>query len=246
MPWWRNSQVELRNTDRSCEARLSALGNPQKAYDLALDAGAREVTLARVIAVSPVVLRLRSRRFHAGQSIIALHINGESCVEAPVTKVTALKGSFKFGEMSAGELFEVSGAADLRWRIGVRRPLVVGDEVVVADAKWFTVAANGKDVSVDRPPQDTQSAPRETCRPDAYANNPDAHRWCCRSHESAEAEYADVLAERRANGELNPEVWPPIVDTDAFDTPAADMPTAELRDDGDDVVPGGLTVDDLD
>ena len=83
------------------------------------------------------------------------------------------------------------------------------------------------------------------CALGSYAANPDKHRWCCRSHEIAEAEYADVLAARRAKGELNPEVWPPVVDTDAFDTPAVDTPTGESSDE-DAAVPDGLTADDLD
>ena len=91
-PWfWRNSQVELRDKDRGCEARLSALGDPQTAEDLALDAGTREVTFATVVAVDPVRLRLRSPRFGARQTIVALHVNGEPCVEAPTTKVSVLK-----------------------------------------------------------------------------------------------------------------------------------------------------------
>lgn len=101
-------------------------------------------------------------------------------------------------------------------------------------------------VAVDRPEADQTSAPQANCTPDSYATNPAAHQYCCRSHETAEAEWADTLAERRRNGELNPEVWPPVVD----DTQEFDVPAAGPASTGDDTspipTPTHLTIDDLD
>jgi hypothetical protein len=50
------------------------------------------------------------------------------------------------------------------------------------------------------------------------------------------------LAQRRARGELNPEVWPPLVDEERFDVgPHDDGPLLPLT-----PAPDGLTIDDLD
>jgi len=68
--------------------------------------------------------------------------------------------------------------------------------------------------------------------------------WCCRSHEDAEAEFSDRLAERRARGELNPETWPPLVDEDRFDTKAVGDPDPDESNPG--TPPETLTLDDLD
>ncbi len=239
---WRNNQVPLRETDLDCSDRLTALGNPSAAHDLAADAGTAKVTLATVTNAAPIRLRFHSPRFKPGMAVVALHVNGSPCVEDAT--VTVQKGSFKFADLSMGELFETDGD-DLRWRPAVHIKLNVGDEVIVADTSWFEPAKNNKAFTVDRPARDTDFAPKETCTADSYKNDSDNHRWCCRSHEDAEAEYADVLAERRERGELNPQVWPPVVDTDAFDTPAAGSPTGD--DEADKVpVPANLTLDDID
>ena len=76
---------------------------------------------------------------------------------------------------------------------------------------------SGHELAVSRPSLDNQAAPKATCTPSSYAQDPDEHQWCCRPHAVAEAEWADELAARRARGELNPEVWPPLVDEDRFD-----------------------------
>lgn len=72
--------------------------------------------------------------------------------------------------------------------------------------------------------------------------DPDAHQWCCRPHSAAEAEWSDDLAERRANGRLNPEVWPPVIDQDRFDVDGTTDLTATLDPRP---MPDGLTRDDL-
>ena len=72
-------------------------------------------------------------------------------------------------------------------------------------------------LSVNRPKADDVSSPKVACEPGSYAEDPDAHQYCCRSHEDSEADWADQLAARRARGELNPQTWPPVVDGDAFE-----------------------------
>lgn len=239
---WRNSQVDLRDKDAACAARLDALGNPLRAHDLAIDAGTREVTLAMVTGTSPVTLRMLSPRFTAGTEIVALHLNGQPLIEGAKTKIQ--QGSFRFDDVSIGQLFETE-SGDLRWRALHRFPVAIGNELIVADANWFKTFRSGKEIAFDRPPRDTQSAPKDTCDASSYARDPQAHQWCCRSHESAEAEFADILALRRARGELNPDVWPPVVDPDGFDTPAADSPRGDDPDDAG-PAPDHLTLDDID
>ena len=60
--------------------------------------------------------------------------------------------------------------------------------------------------------------------------------------------YNGILGDRRPEGGnvLNPQVWPPVVDADQFDTVATGTPT-EGDEDGDGArVPDSLTIDDLD
>ena len=59
---------------------------------------------------------------------------------------------------------------------------------------------------------------------------------------AAEAEWSDTIAERRANGELNPQVWPPVVDQERFDLDESTDLTDSI-DPG--PVPDGLTLDDM-
>ena len=93
-----------------------------------------------------------------------------------------------------------------------------GDEVILANASWFNgVAKSGRALTIKRPSNDNRAAPKATCTASSYETDPDEHHWCCRPHTVVEAEWADELAARRARGELNPEVWPPLVDEDRFD-----------------------------
>jgi len=61
----------------------------------------------------------------------------------------------------------------------------------------------------------------------SYSDDPDGHRYCCRPHENSEAEWSNLLAERRARGELNPEVWPPVVNGDSFEVAAVGSPVGD-------------------
>ena len=51
------------------------------------------------------------------------------------------------------------------------------------------------------------------------------------------------IAERRAKGQLNPEVWPPIIDEERFDIQRADDPDVEVEEIG--AVPDWASIDEL-
>lgn len=131
------------------------------------------------------------------------------------------------------------------------RELTVGDDIVLGDYEKFGNFSYRREVAVPMPNLDTSSAPRpasrnaEACGPDSYANDPENHAWCCKPHEAAEAEFSDYLAERREAGELNPQVWPPLVDTDAFDIAEGTLPQADDEDVDATQPPSDLTRDDL-
>ncbi|MFC0864955.1 hypothetical protein ACFHYQ_21920 [Sphaerimonospora cavernae] len=240
---WRNSQVDMLDADRKCFDQLTCLADASIARDRAADAGIRELALATVIDLDPVRLEVRSRRLAGGSRVVALHMNGRGLVEQPSTTIKIQKGSFKFGQLPVGALSSIDGVEGLRWDPVVVPDLSVGDVLVLADADWFGKALrSGHEITVTRPSLDNQSAPKATCTPDTYAADPESHRWCCRPHAIAEAEWSDELAERRARGELNPEVWPPLVDDERFDVgPGDDGPVPSPT-----PAPDRLTIDDLD
>lgn len=247
-PFWRNDQVEMLEADGTCADQLRALGNPMAAREMALDAGNRQVAFATVTALNPIRLQVGSRRIGDGSWAVMLHHDDEPCVEQQTTTMRIQGGSFKFGELAAGPLTEDAGPDQgLRWD-PIRPPaLAVGDRLVLADIDWFGKRLqSGHEININRPANDTTSAPKRDCTPTSYSTDPQAHRYCCRSHEDAEAEWSDVLAGRRARGELNPEVWPPVVDVDQFDTPASGSPTAASERADAEQPTAGLTIDDLD
>ncbi|WP_433499799.1 hypothetical protein ACQP1K_05625 [Sphaerimonospora sp. CA-214678] len=245
---WRDSHVDMLDADRKCFDQLTCLADASIAYDRATDAGIRELALATVIDLDPIRLDVRSRRLVSGSRVAALHVNGRGLVERPSTTIKIQKGSFKFGQMPVGTLTSIDGAEGLRWEPAVMPDLAVGDVLVLADADWFGKALrSGHEIAVARPSLDDRSAPRATCTADAYAADPEGHRWCCRSHAVAEAEWSDELAERRARGELNPEVWPPLVDEERFDVgPDAAAPLTGESPPPPTPAPDRLTIDDLD
>jgi hypothetical protein len=248
---WRNSHVDLLDTDSSCTNKLTALANPLAARELAMDAAVRELALATVGCVEPLRLEVQSRRIRAGTVVALLHINNDPCVEAATTGLKVQKGSFKFSQLSIGELLAEEGEPDrgLRCDCAVTPPVSIGDTLIVADMAWFGGPfKSGHEMKVERPDLDTNSAPTKDCHEASYEDDPDGHRYCCRSHELAEAEWADELAGRRERGELNPRAWPPIIDEDEFDTPGADTPTAASVATNDDSGRPAehLTLDDLD
>lgn len=241
---WRDNQVGLRDKDRACASKLGAVADAHVALDLALSAGVRELALAEVVNTAPLRVAIRSRRIGDGSTAIALHVNGCPCVEEPSTTVRVQAGSFKLGHLSLGPLVD-DGSPGLLWDVTEPLDVAIDDMVIVADGSWLSAAfASGHEVAIERPGPDKDSAPKRDCDAHSFASDPARHRWCCRSHEQAEAEWSDVLAARRARGELNPRVWPPVVDEDRFDTPADDAPVDVDADAPDPVAPD-LTIDDL-
>lgn len=247
---WRNDQVDQLDADRRLDSQLRALANPQIAREMASNAGTREVARATVASVSPLRLIVHSRRIGDGSTIHLAHGSSGPSVDLPGTVLKTLMGSFKLsqqpvGVLEADEHTEVDGS--LLWHFKVCPELKVGDDLVVLDGEWIGATfKSGHEISIARPSLDQTSAPKATCEDGDFLDDPDGHRWCCRPHEASEADTADWIAERRALGELNPQVWPPVVDEDQFDTVATGTPT-EGDENGDEArAPDSLTIDDLD
>ncbi|SDQ94899.1 hypothetical protein [Actinopolyspora saharensis] len=246
--YWRNALVPVIESDDKCRKQLLALTNPQTAEDLAVDAGVREVAVATVAGTSPLVLDVDSRRIGGGSRIVLLRVNGEMCVERPEVGLTVQKGSFKFAGLSIGALTSTGELATSRrfeWEPENVPDLSVGDRLVVADFAWFAANKNNRFLNLTRPRVDDVSAPKPTCEPSSYSEAPENHERCCRPHEDAEAERADRIAERRARGELNPEVWPPVADSDGFEVAPADAPVADVTAEPVTSPPDDVTMDDL-
>lgn len=245
--WWRNDQVTQIDADRACGTQLLALGDPHAAADMASDAGTREVAQATVVATAPLRVRVRSRRLGAGSLVwIAHSVHGPS-VELPSAEMKILKGSFKFSTQTLGSLEadeQTVRDGSLLFSSATWLGLPVGSEVVLIDGGWVNTFKNGS-ISVNRPSLDLTSAPKAGCDPDDYARDPDSHGHCCRPHESQEAETSDYFAQQRSEGKMNPQVWPPLVDYDAFDTPAVGSPTGDPVDLTTEPVPADLTIDDV-
>ncbi|MFC4071959.1 hypothetical protein [Actinoplanes subglobosus] len=241
-PHWRNSQVDMLDADRTCGDQLTCLTDLSFAQDKGRDAGVRQLALATVVGLNPIRLDVQSRRLGHGVNVVALHVNDRSLVEDTNTTVTVQKGSFKLGRLPLGLLTQTPDTDGLVWAPTIAPNLAVGDELVLADAGWFgKLFKSGHEIAIARPALDKQSAPTIDCTPASYPADPDAHQWCCKPHAVAEAEWSDELAARRARGELNPAVWPPLVDDEHFDvTPGPDMPEPDTA------APDTLTRDDLD
>ena len=241
---WRNSLVEVIESDAQCAAQLSALGNPQMALDAARDAGNRQVATAHVLALTPLTLRVDSRRIGDGDRIVLLHAGDRIDVERATVKI--LKGGFRFAGMSIGPVTATGDPRTFVWSPNVDPELAVGDELVLADFSWFGEQKGDNQLPVDRPKPDTQSAPKTGCDDSSYAGDPESHQYCCRPHEDAEAEWADELAARRNRGELNPQVWPPVIDADGFEVAPDGAATGDPSDRPAEPVPEDQTIDDLD
>ncbi|AHH20238.1 hypothetical protein NONO_c54580 [Nocardia nova SH22a] len=242
---WRNSLVPVIESDGKCRDQLLALGNPQIASDRAAAAGDRSIAEATVVRVDPLVLRVGSRRIGDESRIVLLHVNGDPCVERPDVELAVQKGSFKFTGLPIGPLSSTGEERQFEWAPLSVPELSAGDRLIVADFEWFSKNKTYKALNVTRPKPDEISSPKPTCEPGSYAEDPDAHQYCCRPHENYEADWADELAERRERGELNPQTWPPVVDADAFEVTASGAPTANSAAAPDDPVPDHLTMDDL-
>ena len=116
---------------------------------------------------------------------------------------------------------------------------------MIADFSWFSKLKGNRYLSVDKPKLDQTSAPKPDCNQNSYGEAPADHQWCCRSHESREAEWSDQLAARRARGELNPQTWPPVRDGDGFDVSPAGAATGNPYEGAQSAAPDDQTIDDL-
>ena len=244
--YWRNSLVPVIESDNRCRVQLLSLSNRQAAHDMAADAGNRFVAFAHVVSISPIVLEIGSRRIREGTRIVLLHNGDHACVEHQQVSIAAQKGSFKFSGLSIGALSETKRDNRYRWNPVNQPNLEIGDELVVADFTWYCDAKKDTHLNIARPQTDQNMAPKPTCTTDSYDSAPHAHLWCCKSHEANEAAWSDKLAKRRANGELNPEAWPPVIDGDAFEVAANGAATGDATAEPATAPPETLTIDDLD
>jgi hypothetical protein len=243
---WRNSLVPAVEANDRCDRQLLALTNPQRARDAAADAGTRQLALALVAGVAPIVLQVGSRRIGDKERIVALHVGEIACVERPDVEVKFQKGSFRISGLSIGPLTVVDAAKRLfEWSPEVVPRVRVGDELVIADFSWFSGLKGNRHLPVDRPAPDAMQAPRPDCGQGSYAGEPQAHQYCCRPHEESEAEWSDLLAERRARGELNPQVWPPVLNADAFEVAPAGAPVGDPSARPAVPAPDDVTIDDV-
>ena len=244
--WWRNDSVPLLEADDKFNSQVTVLTSPLAAYDAAQDAGTRQLAIARVVSNSPLTIEVDSRRIGHESRIVALHKNENALVEADDVAVQVLKGSFKISHMPIGELAaKGTQPRQYTWAPHHDPGLAVGDELVVADFSWFSDNKGDVWLNLGRPSADRSSAPKVTCTPNSFADDPANHQWCCKPHEASEAEWSDVLAGRRARGELNPQAWPPVVDFDGFDVSAADETLPDPADRPAEQPPEGLTMDDV-
>ncbi len=247
---WRNSQVPTIEADARCRDQLLALANPQAAQDLATDAGSKNVSHATVLDLDPIVLDIESRRVEDGTRIVLLHVGEDACVEGSGIRLKHQATSFRFSGLSIGPLARegLEGTyPDTAWLWKPATPpsLTVGSRVVVADFSWFSDAKGNTFLTWNRPAVDRVSAPTEDCDDESYASDPDAHRYCCRPHEDSEAEWSDELAARRQRGQLNPQVWPPVRDGDAFEVSAPGAPVGDPLSLPPERPPADLTIDEL-
>ena len=246
-PFWRNRLVASLEADNVFDLQLTALLNPHVAQERAADAGVRELTTATVVSVSPLVLDLDSRRFKDGNRLFLLHVNGDAWAErASVTVVTQIT-SVRVSGVVAGPIRATGEATPKRfeWDPSTDPGLSVGDSLVLANFDWYTDAVRTNSVSIKRPALDVTTSPQVTCSEEAYSADPDSHRWCCQPHLAREAAISDIMADKRKNGEMNPEVWPPVLDADAFDVSGAGAATAQSAAANAGPAPSDATLDDL-
>lgn len=244
--WWRNDSVPLLEADNKFEAQVTVMTNPVAASDAAQDAGNRQLAFARVLDIAPLTIEVQSRRIGDGSRIVALHRNGVALVEGNDVTIQTLKGSFKISHMPIGEI-TATGTQPRQyiWAPHHNPGFVVGDELVIADFAWFSENKGDVWLNLVKPSADSSSAPKADCTPESFGDDPANHQWCCKPHEASEAEWSDIIAGRRARGELNPQVWPPVVDSDGFDVNAADEALPDPADRPAEKPPEDLTMDDV-
>jgi hypothetical protein len=248
--WWRNNQVTAVESDANCEKQLLALTNEHGAAGGAASAGTRNLAFANVVGVDPIVIDLESRGIAGEDRIVLLHGPLGASVEEPTIQTRLQKGSVRIEGLSIGPLTRggLPPSAPPRrfvWEPQAVPSLSIGDRIVVSNFDWFSTNTGNKFLNVAKPDLDRNSAPTEDCEPESYDLDPEAHKYCCRSHETAEADWADELAARRHRGELNPQTWPPVVDEDAFEVTAYGAAVGNPDAEEQVPVPDDITIDDL-
>lgn len=249
---WRNNQVELFDSDATADRLCTLLADTCVATDAAHDASVRDVALARVVATNPLQLEVASRRIGEGTTAMALHVNGQACIEHDTIQLKDQKGSVQLRGMPTGVFEPTDDEDDPSWYwtttldldAFAQEPIREGTEILLlldVEIKQRPAGA----VNIDRPTVDASNAPKATCTDDSYYEDPEGHRHCCQNHESREAGVSDFFAEQRAQGLMNPEVWPPLVDTDGFDVATLKQPAVTTVDETG-RPPTDLTMDDLD
>lgn len=244
--------MELFDSDTQADRLCTLLADTCVATDAAHDAGVRDVALARVVATNPVQLEVASRRISEGTTAMALHVNGRACIEHDTIHLKDQKGSVQLRGMPTGVFEPIDDEEDTSWYWSTTVDLDAfageavreGTEILLLlDVELKQRPAGA--VNIDRPTVDASNAPKATCTDDSYYQDPQNHGFCCQNHESREAGVSDFFAEQRAQGLMNPEVWPPLVDTDGFDVAALTQPAVTTVDETD-RPPTDLTMDDLD
>ena len=241
---WRRDLVQVVEGDDKAARQLASIGNPQFALDAAQDAGNRELAMATVVNLDPLIVDVGSRRIGDESRVVLLHLNGEPCVESVDI---AIDKHNKLSGLSIGPLSSEGHEVPHRytWDPAIHPELAVGDSLVLADFAWFRGLAKNTHLGIDLPSIDEHNAPRQTCEDGDFSGDPDGHMWCCRPHEHMESEWSDVLAERRSRGELNPQAWPPVVDADSFDVSPTGAAQGDPTEGAPVPVPDDVIMDDL-
>lgn len=249
---WRNNQVELFDSDAQADRLCTLLADTCVATDAAHDAGVRDVATARVVATHPLRLEVASRRISEGTMAMALHVNGRACIEYDTVQLKEQKGSVQLLGMPTGVFEPTDDEEDPSWYWTATLDLEPFAGVPVCDGMGLLLLLDidikkrpvGA-VNIDRPAVDASNAPKASCTDDSYYEDPQHHGFCCQNHEAREAAVSDFFAEQRAQGLMNPEVWPPLVDTDGFDVAAVIQPAVTSVEETTGP-PADLTMDDLD
>lgn len=246
--WWRNSLVTVVDGDQKCIAQMNAVLNPMAAEAQAKAAGNRDLAIAKVVSQEPLTISVNSRRFKNETKAFVLHKNGVSEVETRDVVVKAYKGQIKITGVFKGQLLEAEALP-----IGTYlfdsvddSSFAVGDTLVLAADDWLGDGTKGSGMRIEKPAFDAQQAPKDTCDESSYVLYPDEHKYCCRPHTVTEAETSDWIASKRDAGEMNPQIWPPVIDAEAFDQLTPKDPTDQTANVEPTQAPDGITEDDLD
>lgn len=244
---WRNGLVAVVQDTEKATKQLKSIVDPTWADENARQAGTKEIAIAHVVNADPLVVEVLSRRLVEGSRVSLLHHNGIPVAERPGVTTKVQAAAIVVEKIPNGELTPfgqaVNGRQRYRWALDTDFEMNEGDELVVADTTWFNDQVKLNHLKIKKPKLDDQMSPRETCEPESFTDFPSEHMWCCRPHVEYEAGISDLLASQRAQGELNPVSWPPVVDVDDFDVAAVGDPVPNETTSVE--IPDGLTTDEL-